>query len=104
MTQLNTPAASAKACFATRRWDPGQLCAHIQVNSRIWALEKERMAADSTKMAAYVEALHLRRPPSVQVSLASGVLESISLCIASVPRPPVYHACCSSRTDHVANI
>jgi len=41
----------------------------VQVNSRIWALEKERMAADSTKMAAYVEALHLRRPPSVQVTV-----------------------------------
>ena len=40
----------------------------VQVNSRIWALEKERMAADSTRMAAYVEALHLRRPPSVQVT------------------------------------
>lgn len=40
----------------------------MQVNSRIWALEKERMAADSAKMAAYVEAIHLRRPVSVQVT------------------------------------
>ena len=42
-----------------------------QVNSRIWALEKERMAADSAKMASYVEALHLRRPAVAQVSLVA---------------------------------
>ena len=41
------------------------------MNSRIWALEKQRMAADSARMASYVESLHLRRPATTQDSLTA---------------------------------
>ncbi len=58
-----------RLCLLPERRSPSA----VQVNSRIWALEKERMAADSTRMAAYVEALHLRRPHSVQVTVKASL-------------------------------
>ena len=38
----------------------------VQVNSRIWAIEKERMGADSVAMEAYLSHLRLRTSPTYE--------------------------------------